>query len=186
LTVLGILAAVGFSMLLICGGLFAYFVHRGMQHSGWQQVTFHGYTIKMPSEKLKQRTVPQPGVTVHEAVYRRRESGSQYLLLVSQPSVAELRSLDVNELVRRSSVTLAGQRQVQRAGIAGIRGTVIAGPFGAKGSEAEFFMHNGNMIIAIYAPYSAIRDNVGGGRPSRDNERELDRPEEFFESLTFP
>lgn len=53
------------------------------------------------------------------------------------------------------------------------------------GSEAEIFVHNGKLVISMYAPYSEIKDRVGGKTKPRSNERKLDDPETFFASLRF-
>jgi len=41
------------------------------------------------------------------------------------------------------------------------------------------------MVILAYLPYSVIKDRVIGKMTPRKNQRDLDKPEEFFESLGF-
>jgi hypothetical protein len=44
---------------------------------------------------------------------------------------------------------------------------------------------DGTMVILAYLPYSVIKDRVIGKMTPRKNQRDLDKPEEFFESLGF-
>jgi hypothetical protein len=177
---------IGAGLLLFCGGmwvLFAFFV--GL-HSGWETFKFYGCTIKMPPGKQLTETkqTHSAGFTFHEVVNRRRESESQYIIRVSERLPGRLRSLKINRLVD-NTITLANQRSVVRDSVSGLRGTIVRGVAGYTGCEAECFTHDERMVITIYAPYSTIKDRIGGERPPRSNENALDRPEEFFESLNF-
>jgi hypothetical protein len=183
--VLAIFGGLGLFCLLMCGGAFALFAFLGARHSGWEPTTFHGYTVKMPpGGQMKEKTTTLPGATIHEHGHRRRETGSQYFLMVSEPLAQQQRNMDVNQMLRNGTVRVGNQRAVERAGIAGIRGTILDGEL--KHGEAEYFMHNGRLIVTAYAPYSEFRDRMGGKRQARSNESELDKPEEFFESLQVP
>lgn len=172
-------------LVVMCGGGLVFFAVLGSRFSGWETTQFHGCTIKVPPGKqLRERTDASPGFTVHEVAYRRKETGSQYFLLVSEQLPAQLRGVDIKRLVA-TTVTLSDQQMVMRSGVSGLQGTVIRGPAGFSNCQAEYFIQNGRMVVTIYAPYSVIRNRVGGERAPRTNELELDRPDEFFESLSF-
>ncbi|MFK8112674.1 MAG: hypothetical protein AB8B91_10740 [Rubripirellula sp.] len=185
--VLGIIAASGLGVVLICGGAVVFFAVLGNMHSGWETAMFHGCTIKVPPGKeLREKTTTLPGgFVVHEVLYRRRESGSQYILMVSDQLPAKLRNAKITQLVTNLSVGLVNEEMVLRSGVNGVKGTIARGGRGFNDCQAEYFVRDGRMIVTLYAPYSAIKERVGGQRDPRSNELALDQPEEFFESLSF-
>ncbi|MEO9595232.1 MAG: hypothetical protein ABJG45_27040, partial [Rhodopirellula bahusiensis] len=173
------------SILLCAGGIFA-IGYLGSRHSGWTSVKYKGYTINMPAgEDRRDKSQQFPGTTVHELTGRRKETGSQYSLVVAKlPSVIR-QNIPIEELLRDMLIRLSNQYPVTRSGVNGMAGTMQSGVGGIEGSDCEIFVHNGNLIVAMYSPYSEIRDLVGGQREPRSNESELDKPSEFFESLEF-
>jgi hypothetical protein len=182
--VLAILGGLGLVALLMCGGAI-FVLGLGARFSGWEETTFHGYTVNVPpGEKLRENTGNMPGVTIHEKVFRRKETGSQYILMVSEPLALQVRDVTIDELIQHSTITVGNQSRIERAGISGVKGAIMDGEL--KGAEAEYFLHNRKLVITVYAAYSAIKERVGGKRTVRLNESELDKPEEFFESLKFP
>ena len=184
-TVLSVFGGLALTGLLLCGGAVGAFAIFGPRHSGWEEQTIRGYTVKMPPGKqLKQRSTKVPWSTVHETIYRRRESGSQYILMVSDSLPPELRGTDIQELLRTSQVGIGGLEPVTRSGVSGIHGTMQTGEL--QGAEAEYFLHNGKMVVLVYAAYSEFKDRIGGKMRPRVNESDLDKPDEFFESLKFP
>ena len=185
--VLGIVAGIGFTTMLICCGVLGGLAYVGSRPTGWQEVTFHGYSIKMPGgEMLRENSTQRPGEVIHELSYRRRETGSQYILTVTDITVRGLDDLTIKDLMKFAQVTLGNERTVQRQGVEGLAGTVVAGKNALIGTEAEYFIHRGKIVVVVYAPYSEIKDDIGGKISVRSNERELDDPETFFESLQFP
>ncbi len=131
----------------------------------------------------QQRSQTVSGVTVHEKIGRRKESGSQFSLVVTQLNLPPLQNLELSELIDSMQMRISNRRSVQRGGLTGIAGTITAGVGGVEGAEAEIFLHQNKLIVVAYAPYSKIKDRVGGTMKPRANERELDRPDEFFASL---
>jgi hypothetical protein len=82
-------------------------------------------------------------------------------------------------------VMIFDDRPISRNGVEGVAGKIVSGSVGAEGSEAEIFFHNGNLVMSTYSPYSKIQFAIGGTRQPRKNERELDRPDDFFSSIQF-
>lgn len=187
LKVIGIIGALGMTCVLLCAGAIFAIGYAGSRHSGWTSESFQGYTIQMPAgTERKRRSEQQPFTTIHELIAQRRETGSQYSLTVaSLPDAARLNRLNitVEQLLEKGTIRFTDQRPVTRSGVQGVAGTILSGAGVTPGAECESFLHNGKMIVVTYAPYSKIKDSVGGTRKPRTNERELDKPEEFFESL---
>ncbi|MEO9935074.1 hypothetical protein [Rhodopirellula bahusiensis] len=186
LKIISTIVGVGVLSILLCaGGIFA-IGYLGSRHSGWTSVKYKGYTINMPAgEDRRDKSQQFPGTTVHELTGRRKETGSQYSLVVAKlPSVIR-QNIPIEELLRDMLIRLSNQYPVTRSGVNGMAGTMQSGVGGIEGSDCEIFVHNGNLIVAMYSPYSEIRDLVGGQREPRSNESELDKPSEFFESLEF-
>lgn len=182
---LAIIGGVGLLGIVICGGVVGVLAYLGSQHSGWEETTFHGYTVKMPpGSRMQEKTTNLPGATIHEHGHQRRETGSQYFLMVSEPLEAQLQRLEVKQILDRSTVLIGNHQEVVRGGVTGIKGTILDGEL--ADAEAEYFFHNGRLIVTAYAPYSKFKQRVGGKRSPRINETELDKPEEFFESLQLP
>lgn len=168
----------------MCGGVVVV-LGLGARFSGWEPTTFHGYTVNVPpGEKFKEKTTNAPGVVIHEKIFRRRETGSQYILMVSERTTAQMRGSTIDEVIRNSTIMLSNQSKIERAGISGVKGVILNDEL--KGAEAEYFIHNQRLVVTAYAAYSVIKDRIGGERAARTNESELDKPEEFFESLQFP
>jgi hypothetical protein len=88
------------------------------------------------------------------------------------------------QLIQHSTVTLGNQSRIERAGITGIKGVIVDGEL--EGAEAEYYLHNRRLVVTVYGAYSAFKERIGGKRLARTNESDLDKPEEFFESLKFP
>ncbi|QEG41679.1 hypothetical protein UC8_37050 [Roseimaritima ulvae] len=184
LKIIGIIGALGMTGLLLCGGIILAIGMAGSRHSGWAAESFRGYTINMPAGKERQRKSQQfPGTTVHELIARRKETGSQYSLVVASLPAPLQQSGGTGALLDQMSIRLSDRRPVNRSGVEGVAGTMVSGAGMVQGAECEAFLHNGNLVIATYAPYSKIKHRVGGTRSARSNERELDKPEEYFESL---
>ena len=133
--------------------------------------------------KNKTNNVGFGAVTVYEMIGRRKETGSQYSIVVADLG-ANIPDQTLDSIVDRMAITLGDQRDVTRAGVQGIAGTIVRG-VGAQGAKAEVFLHNRKLVALVYAPYSKIKDRVGGTMTPRSNEASLDKPEEFFASLKF-
>ncbi|WP_236696678.1 hypothetical protein [Rhodopirellula islandica] len=173
------------SVVLCAGGIFA-IGYLGSRHSGWTSVSYKGYTINMPAgEDRRDKSQQFPGTTVHELTGRRKETGSQYSLVVADLPAAIDPSIPIAELLRDMRIRLSNSRPVARSGVDGMAGTMQSGVGGIEGSDCEIFVHNRNLVVVMYSPYSEIRDLVGGQREPRSNESELDKPSEFFDSLEF-
>ncbi len=169
---------------LLCAGTLFAIGYAGSRHSGWTSESFQGYTIQMPSGTDRQRKSQQhPGTTVHEMIARRKETGSQYSLVVATLPPQVQQAVNIDQLLDNMRIRFADRRPVTRSGVQGTAGTMVSGVGAVEGAECEAFLHSGKLIITTYAPYSEIKDKVGGTRKPRTNERELDKPEEFFESL---
>lgn len=184
--ILGAIAGVG---VLLCAGLIGLAATGviGARHSGWEPATIQGVNVKMPKAgKVTNRTTPAPGVMVYEIITQRRESGSQYILAVAKFTAPELQALSIQQIIELKQMTLSNRRSVTRSGVTGVAGTVASIPdVTLLGAEVELFARDGTQIIMAYMPYSVIKDRVGGKMTPRRNERDLDKPEEFFESLGF-
>ncbi|NND98170.1 MAG: hypothetical protein HKN47_12655 [Pirellulaceae bacterium] len=186
--VLGILGGVALVGLLLCGGGVALVATGvlGPKHSGWQTITFEGCTLNMPG-KGNDRTKTQNqgfGVVIKERAFKRAESGSEYSIAVSQlPNMPDGSKPTLDLLVENMKISMSNRKPVTRSGVKGYAGTITSGASAAKGSEVEIFIKDGKLVLTAYSPYSKIKDLVGGTRAARPNERELDKPEQFFESL---
>ena len=186
LKIIGTLVGLGVLSIVLCaGGIFAV-GYLGSRHSGWTAVSYKGYTVNMPAgEDRRDKSQQFPGTTVHELTGRRKETGSQYSLVVADLPAAIDPSIPIAELLRDMRIRLSNSRPVTRSGVDGMAGTMQSGVGGIEGSDCEIFVHNRNLVVVMYSPYSEIQDLVGGKREPRSNESELDKPSEFFDSLQF-
>ncbi|MFG0267820.1 MAG: hypothetical protein ACF8AM_22115 [Rhodopirellula sp. JB055] len=184
--IISTIAGLGVLCVLLCaGGVFA-IKYLGSRHSGWTSVQFKGYTINMPAgEDRRDKSQQFPGTTVHELMGRRKETGSQYSLVVAQLPAAIPPNISIEELAQDMLIRLSSSHPITRSGVDGIAGTMQSGAGFLKGSPCEVYLHEGNLVVATYSPYSEIRDLVGGQREPVSNESELDKPSEFFDSLQF-
>ncbi len=184
--ILGAIAGVG---VLLCAGLLGLAATGviGVRHSGWEQATLQGVSIKMPKAgKVTTKTTPAAGSTIYEITTQRRESGSQYILVVAKFTAAELQALSIQEIIEIQQIVLSNRRSVTRDGVTGLAGTVASIPdTSLLGADVELFADQGTMVIVAYLPYSIIKDRVGGKMTPRRNEPDLDKPDEYFESLGF-
>lgn len=155
----------------------------GTRHSGWSTEESQGYKIGMPAGDDRRRQSKQtPLTTIHELSALRKETGSQYSLLVARvPAVRP--DTTVESVIRKMQMVVLDERPVTRNGVDGVAGRLVASLQGAEAAEAEIFLHDGNLVVAMYSAYSKIRFAIGGTRDPRKNERELDKPDEFFDSL---
>ncbi|EGF26985.1 hypothetical protein RBWH47_04024 [Rhodopirellula baltica WH47] len=184
--IISTIAGLGLLCILLCaGGIFAV-GYLGSRHSGWTSVTYKGYTVSMPAgEDRRDKSQQFPGTTVHELTGRRKETGSQYSLVVADlPAVIDP-NIPIAELLRDMRIRLSNPRPVTRSGVKGMAGTMQSGVGAIEGSDCEIYVHNRNLVVMMYSPYSEIKDLVGGRREPRSNESELDKPSEFFDSLEF-
>ncbi|MAP07852.1 MAG: hypothetical protein CMM00_03150 [Rhodopirellula sp.] len=186
LKIIGTLVGLGVLSIVLCaGGIFAV-GYLGSRYSGWTTVSYKGYTVNMPAgEDRRDKSQQFPGTTVHELTGRRKETGSQYSLVVADLPAAIDPSIPIAELLRDMRIRLSNSRPVTRSGVDGMAGTMQSGVGGIEGSDCEIFVHNRNLVVVMYSPYSEIQDLVGGKREPRSNESELDKPSEFFDSLQF-
>lgn len=183
--VLWIVCAGGGTLMLLGAGL-VMLATSGMlkpRHSGWETASFHGVRVKLPAggDQTK-RAKTMIGISTDEILGRRKESGSQYSLLVTRLNSAYAQAADLDTLVERMNMSLSDKRPVERNGVRGLQGTVVSGSV-PGGTEMEFFLKNNRLVVATYSPYSKIKEKIGGSMMPRVNERELDKPSEFFESL---
>lgn len=156
-------------------------------HSGWTARNFHGYTINIPAgteNRTESRQVLT--TTAYELIGRRSETGSQYSIAVGAMPSVNGKIISLDELARKMQQRMTEQRSVTRAGIVGVAGKIVSRNGTVTTSETEMFLHNGNLVVLTYSPYSEIKDEVGGQHAPHKNERELDRPEEFFSSFGLP
>lgn len=183
--ILGIIGGVGVLCVLLCaGGIFG-LAYLGTRHSGWTTEQFQGYTIDMPAGKdRKTQSQQRPLTTIHELSARRKETGSQYSLLVAKVPGGGA-NMSVEDMIRSMQLLVFDDRSITRDGVRGVAGKMAGSSQGAQASEAEIFLHNGNLVVAMYSAYSKIQFAVGGTRDPRKNERDLDKPDEFFASLQF-
>lgn len=179
-----IIGVVGLSLLLGIVGIFAVF-YLGNGHSGWATETFKGYQIDMPAGNDRtQKSHQNPLATVYELTARRQETGSQYTILVAETPGTPA-DTTVEDMIRKLQILIYDEQPIRRNGVDGVSGKWSSSTMGAEASEAEVFFHNGHFIGLMYSPYSKIMFAVGGTQPLRENERELDKPEEFFASIRF-
>ena len=185
----GVLMGLGIAFgcaFLICGGLIGLGLFLG-GHSGWKQESLQGYTVNMPGRgKQKRDTTKRENLLLHEVSGQRRESGSQYSLVVTRlPKLPNGSSVTIKQLRDNPFFRMSGSRAVVRNGVQGLAGKTMAGFGQSAGAEIEVFIHKGDLVAMIYAPYHLIKTQVGGTMKPRSNERELDKPNEFFESIKF-
>lgn len=151
----------------------------------WQSVIVGQCRVKFPptNDPLRQST-EKNNVQSTMLVDFRLETDSQYSLIVMSSSVAE--ALGTPEAVLESlNVTLTDLRSIRRNGAEGMAAKVVGGNrMYPHDTEIEIVQKGNVLVMAHYQPYSATR--VVGRDPAapRPNERDLDRPEEFFESVT--
>ncbi|XZE54371.1 hypothetical protein SH139x_000332 [Planctomycetaceae bacterium SH139] len=187
LKIMGIIGGIGLLGVLLCGGGIVGLGVLGSMSSGWKTETFRGFAISMPAGKDRQTKSEQtPNAVVHELIARRKETGSQYSLVVVDIPNARGANISVDQLVGNMQIRLSNRVAVTRSGVPGISGKMAAGAVAINGAEVELFLHQGTLVVATYAPYSVIKDRIGGTRKPRTNERNLDDPEVFFSSLKFP
>jgi len=67
----------------------------------------------------------------------------------------------------------------------GIHGTVVSGGLAPSGTQVEVFRISSTMVFLYYTPFSIAKETLKSTKAPRDNEEELDKPDEFFESLQF-
>ena len=160
----------------------------GASHSGWKQVSFHGYQVNMPGKGPQaKKTDFVEGITTNELIFRRNESGAQYGIVVAKvpsfPGAGELSIAGIKENLRPM---MSGVKDIDRSGVKGISGRLERGFKEIIGARVEVFAHKGEMLILSYLPYSLIKGRLKERkRPVRKNEKELDKPDEFFSSIKF-
>jgi len=139
----------------------------------------------MPAGKNRmQKSHQHPLTTIYELSGRRKESGSQYTLLVAKIPDPPA-GMAVEDMIREMKLLILDQQPIRRNGVDGIAGRWTHESMAAEASEAEVFFHNGHLVALMYSPYSKIQFAIGGTQSPRENERELDRPLEFFTSVRF-
>lgn len=181
---LAIIGGLGFFSVLMCAGVFGTIGYLATRSSGWQSAELRGYTIDMPGGKEPEtRAQPSAVMVAHEMRARRRETGSQYSLVVGDLGGA-VADMTVDDFVGNGRIMLVNRQSIERNGVRGVSGKIISGV--GAGSEAEIFVHNRHLVMSLYSPYSVIKDEVGGRMKPKAKEREMDEPEKFFASLRFP
>ena len=176
-------------ILVMCGGLTALITSGALRagHRGWKTVSFEGFSIKMPKgSQTVEHDESGAGFASKELHAQRTESGSQYMLGVTHIPELPARSLSIRKILDNTHLVVSDRREVIRDGVNGIAGRVTAmKPLATGklpiGSEIEIFQQGPYVIMACYMPYSLVEGHNPG--KVRSNERELDRPEEFFASL---
>lgn len=179
---------VGVVMLVCCGGIGLVATGKiGPGHSGWKQSAFHGYKVDMPGNgRQKQVTDRGAGLTGYELIAQRSESGSIYSIGVTRVPAGQIDGSRLREAYTNNpEISISGLQEINRGGVAGIKGVVSGGDPKLIGAQVEIFYHNSSLVILSYRPYSVITARSKGGRAPRSNEKELDKPDEFFSSIKF-
>ncbi|MDE0866209.1 MAG: hypothetical protein OSA98_20675 [Rubripirellula sp.] len=179
----GVVGALG---LLGCAGLIGIaFVNAG-SHSGWQTMSEEGYTFLLPRGPAIKKPINKTHGIGSISNGMRRETGSQYIFETITLTVAPPASIDLQQMLAVGGVVLTDTRPVTRDGVLGIHGTVVSGPGTPAGTQSEIFRRGNTMVFLHYTPFSKAKAVTGSTQTPRPNEEELDKPNEFFESLQFP
>ena len=116
----------------------------------------------------------------------RRESGAMYGVEIITIPVAPPPGMGLEQLLKAGGAALSDTRSVNRNGVTGIHGTVVSGGLAPPGTQVEVFRISRTMVFLYYTPFSKGKEYIKSTKAPRDNEEELDKPKEFFESLQFP
>ena len=94
-------------------------------------------------------------------------------------------SLNAMELMEQGGTVFSNTRSVTRDCKLGYHATVVSSTFTGvpAGTEVEIFRRGSTLIIMDYIAYSKQTAGATDARPPRENERELDKPDDFFRSL---
>lgn len=176
----GLVAGLG---VLGCAGLIGLAVFNAGSHSGWQTVNERGYSFKLPVGRVT-RTPTLQGTGI-KLVAQRRESGAMYGVEILTLPVDPPPEMGLEQLLEAGGSVLSGTRSVNRNGVMGIHGTVVSGALAPSGTQVEVFRVRSRMVFLYYTPFSIARETLKSTKAPRDNEEELDKPDEFFESLQF-
>ena len=177
----GIVAGLG---VLGCAGLIAVAVSRAGTHSGWTTMNEQGVEFKFPPGRVKTVTnIDGPGVTGTRLNAVRRESGSLYGFETWIFEVAPPPGIDLEEIMKSDGSKVADLRPVWRGGVRGLHATVVSATGVPPGTELEVFLRKDKMFFLTYSAYSKAKASTTSTKTPRENERELDKPEEFFESF---
>ena len=179
----GIVAGLG---VLGCAGLIAVAVSRAGTHSGWTTMNEQGVEFKFPPGRVKTTpTQNMPGATGTRLNAVRLESGSLYGFETFTFKVPPPPGMRVEELMTWEGSKVTDPRAVWRGGVRGYHYTVISATGIPPGTELEVFLRNNKIYSLTYSAYSKAKASTTSTKTPRENEQELDKPEEFFESLRF-
>lgn len=157
----------------------------GLQGIGWETVIVGPCRAKFPPGNAPSRnTTVKNGVTSTMLIDFRRETDSQYSIIVMSADTEEA-ILTPDKFAESLNVSLTNLRPVQRNGANGIAAKVETGNrMLPRDTEIEILRKGNTLVVANYQPYSATRVPERDKLIPKPNERELDRPEDFFASLT--
>lgn len=174
--------------LLVLGTIGGAVVYSNMpaKHQGWETVTFSGYDLQLPPGDDSRFTEDDEnaGNVEQRITGVRSESGSQYVLTVIYNQSLRADAYELETLIARIGLVISNQKEMIRKGRRSIAGTVESGPDLMQGCEVEVFRDGKQLVVAAYMPYSIIRTRIREADPPQANERELDRPDEFFASIS--
>jgi len=93
--------------------------------------------------------------------------------------------VSVEEIINSGGGVFANLRPVTRSGVRGIHFSVVSLDTVPPGTEIEAFLRQKTIYMFTYTAYSKGKSHTTSTKTPRENEQELDKPNEFFESINF-
>ncbi|TVP93928.1 MAG: hypothetical protein EA381_20885 [Planctomycetaceae bacterium] len=151
----------------------------------WEAVVVAQCRAKFPPENVRDlNTIVKDGVTSTMLIDFRLETDSQYSIIVMSGESGNV-LLTPEQFAETLTVSLSNLRPVHRNGADGVAAKVETGDrMLPRGTEIEILKKGNVLVITHYQPYSATRNPERDELIPKYNERELDKPEEFFASIT--
>ena len=180
----GIIGGIG---ILGCAGLVGLAVIAARSQSGWQSISQQGVTVQFPAGRVTEKSNNNSASSGKSFRVGNPETGSVFGLQIIDMRVPPPPGLSLEEVMQLGGTKFSKTRPVSRDGKLGFHATVTSSSFTGipPGSETEMFRRGNTIIILDYVPFSKQTAGATDAKPPRDNEREIDKPNEFFESLQF-
>ena len=178
----GIIGGLG---ILGCAGLIGLAVIGARSQTGWQTISQQGVTVQIPAGRIQKSSKSNSASTATSFRVSRGQTGSVFGLQIIELRSPPPASLNAMELMEQGGTVFSNTRSVTRDGKLGYHATVVSSTFTGvpAGTEVEIFRRGSTLIIMDYIAYSKQTAGATDARPPRENERELDKPDDFFRSL---
>ncbi|WP_146601293.1 hypothetical protein [Novipirellula aureliae] len=171
--------------ILLCGGVVGGLAIYGYSKAVSRETRgLEGYQVDVPPGRIrKSQPINTPNRKAYEMVAVNTVTGSNYSLVVTKFSGSQ----DATALAEATVIAMRDKinnpQEVTRSGMKGFSGTMKQGANLISGSECEFFADQGNFLMLTYTPFSIVKEKIGSNSRVKSNERKLDDPEHFFESV---